>query len=124
MSSLGGDDDTPVTPEALMSTIKDMMQMIAQHREEMSKHSEGQQNNATTPSSQLEASSKASGETAIKKMTKFKKFALKNFKEVATPNEAEEWLEELESVLEALRTEEEDKMLCTEFLLQCEASLW
>ena len=102
MASLGGNDDTPVTPEALMSMMKDMMQMIAQHREKMSKHSDGQQNHATTPPSQPEASSKASEETAIKKLTKFKNFATKNFKEVATPNKVEEWLEELEVILEAL----------------------
>ena len=107
-----------------MSTMKDMMQLIAQHREEMSKHYEGQQNNVTTPPTQPEASSKASGETTIKKLIKFKKFAPKNFKKAATPNEAEEWLEELEAILEALWTEEEDKMLCMEFLLQGEARLW
>ena len=57
-------------------------------------------------------------------MSKFKKFAPKPFKEAKTPNEAEEWLEELEAVLEALHTEEEDKMIFTEFLLQGEARLW
>ena len=124
MTSSRENEDTFVTPEALMSTMKDMMQLIAQHREEMSKHSEGQHNNVTTPPTQPKAPSKASGETAIKKLKKFKKFAPKTFKEAATPNEAEEWLEELEAILEALRMEEEDKMLYTEFLLQGEARLW
>ena len=110
-------DDTSITPETLMPAMKDIMQMISQHKKELSKHSGGQQNNVSSPSSQPEASSKTNGETAIKKLTKFKKFAPKAFKEAATPNEAEEWLEELEAVLEVLRTEEEDKMLFTEFLL-------
>ena len=56
----------------------------------MSKYFEGQQNNTASTPSQPEASSKASGETTIKKLTKFKKFAPKNFKEAAAPNEAEE----------------------------------
>ena len=64
------------------------------------------------------------GETAIQKLSKFKKFAPRTFKEAATPNEVEEWLEELEAVLEALRTEEGDKMIFTKFLLQGEARIW
>ena len=59
------------------------------------------------------------GETSIQKLSKFKKFAPRAFKEAATPNEAEEWLEELE----ALRTKEGDKMIFTEFLLQGEARI-
>ena len=119
-----GNDETPLTPETLMSTMKEMMRMITQHREELSKQSEGQQNNVSSPPSQPEASSKAMGETAIQKLSKFKKFAPRTFKEAATPNEAEEWLEELEAVLEALRIEEGDKMIFTEFLLQGEARIW
>ena len=118
-----GNEETSLTPETLMSTMKEMMRMITQHREELSKQSEGQQNNISSPPSQPEASSKAMGETAIQKLSKFKKFALRTFKEAATPNEAEEWLEELEVVLEALRTEEGDKMIFTEFLLQGEARI-
>ena len=57
-------------------------------------------------------------------MARFKKFAPQPFKEANTPNEAEEWLEELETVLEALKTNEKDKMIYTEFLLQGEARLW
>ena len=117
-------EDILVTLEALMSTMKDMMLLIAQHKEEMFKHSRRQQNLETTPPSQGETSSKASGETTIQKLTRFKKFTPKTFKEAITPNEAEDWLEELEAVLYALRTEEEDKMLCTEFLLQGEARMW
>ena len=33
-------------------------------------------------------------------------------------------LDELESILDALKTEEEDKMIYTEFLLQGEARIW
>ena len=73
------------------------------------------------PSSQLESSDKA---TTIQKLSKFKKFAPKPFKEMKTPTEAEEWLEELETVLEALHTEDEDRMIFTESLLQGEARLW
>ena len=65
MAAPRGNEDVPVTPEALMSTMKDMMQLIAQHKEEMSKHSGGQQNRETTPPSQGEASSKANKETTI-----------------------------------------------------------
>ena len=107
-----------------MFAMKDMTQMISQHSEEMSKHSEGQHNTITSPLSQPEASSKITGETAMQKLSKFKKFFPKTFKEVVTPNEVEEWLEELEAVLEALRTKEEDKIIFTEFLLQGEARLW
>ena len=60
-----GNEENPLTPETLMSTMKEMMRMITQHREELSKHSEGPQNNISSPPSQPEASSKIMGETAI-----------------------------------------------------------
>ena len=53
----------------------------------------------------------------IDKLTKFKKFAPPTFKEAKTLAEAEEWLNELEIILEVLKTEEEDKIFFTEFLL-------
>ena len=96
-------DETPLTLETLMSTMWDMMRMITQHREELSKQSERHKNNVSSPPSQSEASSKAMGETTIQKLSKFKKFAPRAFKEAATPNEAEEWLEELKAALEVLR---------------------
>ena len=102
MAAPKGTDDMVVTPEALMSTMKDMMLLITQHKEEMSKHSGGQQNLEPTPPSPGETSSKASGETAMQKLTKFKKFALKAFKEAITLNEAEDWLKDIEAVLDAL----------------------
>ena len=91
---------------------------MQQHKDDQSKQSN---NVSSPPSSHLDTSSEA---TAIQKLSKFKKFASKLFKEAKTPNEAEEWLEELEVVLEALHTEEEDKIIFTEFLLQGEARLW
>ena len=57
-------------------------------------------------------------------MVKFKKFAPTPFKEAKTPEEAEEWLNELEGILETLKTEEEDKVSFAEFLLQGEAREW
>ena len=97
------DMETPISSEALMSTMKEMMKMILQHREELSKHLEANQNTLNSPPpSQPEASSKTLGETTIQKLAKFKKFAPKPFKEAITPNKAEEWLEELEAMLEAL----------------------
>ena len=65
---------------------------------------------SSPPYSQPESSGKA---ITIQKLSKFNKFAPKPFKEAKTPNEAEEWLEELEAVLEALYTVEEDKMIFT-----------
>ena len=123
-NSQKGNDETLITPEALMATMKEMVHLISQHQEEISKQYEGQQNNITPPPLQFETSSKVTGETAIQKLSKFKKFAPRTFKEAVVPNDAEEWLEELEAVLEALRTEEEDKMIFTEFLLQGEARMW
>ena len=102
-----GTKDAPLTSDEL----KDMRRMIQQHQEEQSKQSN---NVSSPPSSQPDTSSKT---ITIQKLSKFKKFAPKPFKEAKTPNEVKEWLEELEAVLEALHTEEEDKMIFTEFLL-------
>ena len=60
----------------------------------------------------------------IQKLSRFRKFALSPFKEATDLAEAEEWLDELESILDALKIEEEDKMIYTEFLLQGEARIW
>ena len=97
--SQGNADETPLSPDEL----HDMRRMMQQHREEQSKQSN---NVSLPPSSQPDTSSKA---TTIQKLSKFKKFAPMTIKEAKTPNEAEEWLEELEVVLEALHTEEEDR---------------
>ena len=48
------------------------------------------------------------GENAIQKLSRFRKFAPSPFKEATDSAEAEEWLDELESILDALKTEEED----------------
>ena len=63
-------------------------------------------------------------ESAIQKLSRFRKFAPSSFKEAKDSDEADEWLDDLEGVLETLKTEEEDKMMFTEFLLQGEARLW
>ena len=68
--------------------------------------------------------SQATNESTIQKLSKFRKFAPSPFKEAKESAEAEEWLDELEGVLEALQTEEGDKMIFTEFLLQGEARVW
>ena len=73
---------------------------------------------------QKQASSPETGESAIQKLSRFRKFAPPPFKETTDQAEAEEWLDELEIVLDALKTEEEDKMIYTEFLLQGEAQIW
>ena len=109
----------PISQDALMATMNMMLKMMTQHEEQMFKHVEGNWN-----TSQPETSNQTIGEETIQKLAKFKKFAPQPFKEANTPNEAEEWLEELETVLEALKTDEKDKMVYTEFLLQGEARLW
>ena len=79
-----------------------------------------QQNQALPP----ETASQSTNESAIKKLSKFRKFAPSPFKETKELAEAEEWLDELEGVLEILKTEEEDKIIFTEFMLQGEARVW
>ena len=59
-------------------------------------------------------SSKLMGEPTIQKLLNFKKFALKPFKEAKSPNEAHEWLQELEGVLKTLKTDEEEWMIFME----------
>ena len=64
-------EKTPLSPDEL----REMRRMMQQHREEQSK----QPNNVSLPpSSQPDTSSKA---TAIQKLSRFKKFAPKPFKE-------------------------------------------
>ena len=58
------------------------------------------------------------------KLPNFKKFTPHIFKEAKTPAEAEEWLNKLEIILEVLKTEEEDKIFFTEFLLRGDAREW
>ena len=110
-------EDVPFTSDE----IRDMRRMMQRHREDQSRQS----NNVASPppSSQTDITGKAP-ETAIQKLSQFKKFTPKPFKGATTPTEAEEWLEELETILDALRTEDEDKMIFTEFLLHGEARQW
>ena len=55
-----------------MSSMRDMMKMITQHKEGLSKHYKGHQNNVSPLSCEPEASSKPTGEIAIQKLSKFK----------------------------------------------------
>ena len=58
------------------------------------------------------------------KLVKFKKFVPTPFKEAKSPEEAVEWLNELEGILKTLKPKEEDKVFFAEFLLQGEARKW
>ena len=120
MASQNPDESQGNAEEVPLSSyeLREIRRLMQQYKDDQSKQSN---NVSSPPSSQPDISSKA---TTIQKLSKFKKFAPKPFKEAKMPNEAEEWLEELEAVLEALHTEEEDKMIFTEFLLQGEARLW
>ena len=51
----------------------------------------------------------------MEKLLKFKKFAPTPFKEVKSSTEAKEWLDELEGILELLKTEDEDKIMFSDF---------
>ena len=119
MASQNQDDSQEHAEEIPLSSdeLREMRRLMQQHKDDQSKQSN---NVSSPPSSQPDTSSKA---TTIQKLSKFKKFAPKPFKEAKTPNEVEEWLDELEAVLEALHTEEVDKMIFTEFLFQGEARL-
>ena len=97
----------------LMSNMNDMMKLLLQAKE-------GQQ---VVPSPSDNAS-KTTGDNVMQKLAKFKKFAPKSFKEASDPNEAEEWLEELDCVLETLKIEDGERMIYTESLLQGEARIW
>ena len=111
----------------MLLAIESMMKEMAQHKVEMAaqrNRDNGRQAEDTSPFAQPEASSRASGASMTDKLAKFKKFTPAPFKEAQNPTEAEEWLEELEGTLEVLKTEEEDKVLFTEYLLQGKARIW
>ena len=91
----------------LMSNMNDMMKLLL-----------GQQ---VVPNP---SSNKTTGDSVIQKLAKFKKFAPELFKEASDPNEAEEWLEELDCILEILKIKDEERMIYTESLLQGEARIW
>ena len=115
------------TQREMFLAMQRMMEEMAQHRVEMAaqrKGDSGRQAEVTPPSAQPEASSKTAGISMIDKLAKFKKFAPAPFKEAQNPTEAEEWLEELEGTMEVLKTEEEDLIPFTEYLLQGEARIW
>ena len=124
--SLNHMEETP-SPGELLNAMKEMMTLMAQHKEEMSAHKNSVNERQTTPTPpplQPESSSRMSGLSMTEKLSKFKKFAPVPFKEAKSPTEAEEWLDELENILEVLKIEEEDKIPFTEFLLHGEARAW
>ena len=98
----------------LEQKIAELQYTIAQQGEVIASF---QQKQASPP----QGGSQATNESTIQKLSKFRKFASSPFKEVKESAEAKEWLDELKGVLEILKTEEEDKIIFTEFLLQGEA---
>ena len=111
----------------MLIAMENMMKEMAQHRAEMTaqrNENSGRQAEDTPPFAQPEAPSRTPGASMTDKLAKFKKFVPTSFKESQNPNEIEEWLEELEGTLEVLKTEEEDKIPFTEYLLQGEARIW
>ena len=124
------------TPQGeLLLAIREVMKEINQHRIEMATQLNSvngrqtdpnpyRQAEATPPLVQPELSSKITERSMTDKLAKFKKFAPTPFKEAKTPEEAEEWLSELERIMTTLRIEEEDIIPNAEFLLQGEASEW
>ena len=79
----------PVSQDAVMAMMNMMFKRMAQHEEQMLKHS----------TAQPEISNQPVEEETIQKLARFKKFAPQSFKETNTLDEADEWLEELETVL-------------------------
>ena len=109
----------PTQGEMLLA-MQNMIKEMAQHRAEMAAQRNGvsgHQAEVTPSFVQPETSSKAAGISMTDKLAKFKKFAPVPFKEAQNPTEAKEWLEELEGTLEVMKTEEEDKIPFTEYLL-------
>ena len=100
-----------LTQKEFLANINEMIKVVLQAKE-------GQQ---VVPNP-LETSSKIIGDSVIQKLANFKKFTPEPFKEVKDSNE--EWLEELDSVLETLEIEDGERMLYTESLLQGEAWIW
>ena len=115
----------PTQGEMLLA-MQTMMKEMAQHRAKMAaqrNENSGHQAEVTPSSAQPEASSKDAGISMTDKLDKFKKFAPTPFKEIQNPTEAEEWLEESVGTMEVLKTEEEDKIPFTEYLLQGKARI-
>ena len=102
----------PLMQKELLAKMQEMMNLMLQNKE-------GQ----PVPNSS-EPPSKPTGDSVMYKLAKFKKFAPEPFKEATDSNDAEEWLEELDGILETLKIEDEERMLYTESLLQGEARIW
>ena len=93
---------------------------MTQHKMEMSaqKNSDnGGQTESNPPPIQPETSNKISGYSMIDNPSKFKNFSPVPFKEVNNLTEAEKLMDNLKGILVVLKTEEEDKIPFTEFLL-------
>ena len=103
----------PLMQKELLAKMQKMMNLMLQNKE-------GQQP-VPNPS---EPSSKPARDNVMHKLAKFKKFVPEPFKEAKDSNDAEEWLEELDGIMETLKIEDEERMLYTEFLLQGEARIW
>ena len=86
-----GSEEASMNPmqKEFMANINEMMKVVLQAKE-------GQQDVPNL----LETSSKTIGDSVIQNLAKFKKFAPEPFNEIKDPNKAEEWLEELDGVLE------------------------
>ena len=107
------DASMPRMQKELLDKMQEMMNLMLQNKE-------GQQPVSTPP----ETSIKLTGDIVMQKLAKFKKFAPAPFKEAKESNDAEEWLEDLDSILETLKIEDGERMLYTESLLQGEARIW
>ena len=103
----------PLMQKELLAKMQEMMNLMLQNKE-------GQQ----LVSNPVEMSSKLTGDSVMHKLAKFKRVAPVPFKEAKDSNDAEEWLEELDGILETLKIEDEERMLYTESLLQGEARIW
>ena len=111
---------TTSSRQAKTASSRQTIPVSSQH----TKHTSSRKTGATISSVQPKTSDKKKGPSMTDKLAKFKKFAPSPFKEAKKPEEAEEWLNELERILTSLQTNEEDMVPFAEFLLQGEANEW
>ena len=109
-----------MTKNASQSTDQyvQLEQMITELRNTISQQGQMIANFQKNQTSSRDNINQVTKESAIQKLSRFRKFAPSPFKEAKDSDEADEWLDELERVLKTLKTEEEDKIMFTEFLLQ------
>ena len=83
--------DGETSNESLMNAMRSMMaEMLAQKVQK------------EQPVSQPEKVTRVGDQTVMQKLSRFKKFAPPPFKEAKTPMEAEEWLDQLQKILDLL----------------------